>query len=87
MRDEDDAIRIANASQFGLGSGVITSNLARGECIAADMLEAGMSFVNDNVRSDPCMPFGGVKHAGYGRECAAFGIREFVNIKSVLVKL
>ncbi len=85
-KDEADAIRIANASQFGLGSGVVTSDLARGERIAADSLEAGMSFVNANVRSDPRMPFGGVKHSGYGRECAAFGIREFVNIKSVLVE-
>ena len=50
------------------------------------MLEAGMSFVNDNVRSDPRMPFGGVKHSGFGRECSHFGIREFVNIKSVLVR-
>lgn len=85
-RDEAGAIRIANDSQFGLGSGVITSDLARGERIAAEMLEAGMSFLNENVRSDPRMPFGGVKHSGYGRECSHFGIREFVNIKSVLVR-
>ena len=85
-RDEADAVRIANDSQFGLGSGVVTANLDRGERIAADMLEAGMSFVNDNVRSDSRMPFGGVKHSGYGRECSTFGIREFVNIKSVLVR-
>jgi succinate-semialdehyde dehydrogenase/glutarate-semialdehyde dehydrogenase len=85
-RDEDDAIRIANDSPFGLGSGVITSNSERGERIAAERLEAGMSFVNENVRSDPRMPFGGVKHSGYGRECADFGIHEFVNIKSVLVR-
>ncbi len=84
--DEQDAIAIANASEFGLGSGVLTRDLARGERIAADELDAGMSFVNDNVRSDPRMPFGGIKHSGYGRECAGFGIREFVNIKSVHVK-
>jgi len=84
--DEREAIAIANASEFGLGSGVLTSDLARGERIAAEELDAGMSFVNDNVRSDPRMPFGGVKHSGYGRECADFGIREFVNVKSVLVK-
>ncbi|MGH6910510.1 MAG: NAD-dependent succinate-semialdehyde dehydrogenase [Phenylobacterium sp.] len=84
-RDEADAIRIANDSPFGLGSGVLTGDLARGERIAADELDAGMSFVNQNVRSDSRLPFGGVKHSGYGRECSSFGIREFVNIKSVLV--
>jgi succinate-semialdehyde dehydrogenase / glutarate-semialdehyde dehydrogenase len=84
--DETDAIRIANASEFGLGSGVLTSNLERGRRIAARELEAGMSFVNENVRSDPRTPFGGVKHSGYGRECSAYGIKEFVNIKTVHVK-
>jgi succinate-semialdehyde dehydrogenase/glutarate-semialdehyde dehydrogenase len=84
--DEADAIRIANASEFGLGSGVLTADIDRGRRIAAQELEAGMSFVNDNVRSDPRAPFGGVKHSGYGRECSAFGIREFVNIKTVHVK-
>ena len=84
--DEADAIRIANDSEFGLGSGVLTTNLDRGRRIAAAELEAGLSFVNENVRSDPRAPFGGVKHSGYGRECSAFGIREFVNIKTVHIK-
>jgi succinate-semialdehyde dehydrogenase/glutarate-semialdehyde dehydrogenase len=84
--DEADAIRIANASEFGLGSGVLTADLARGRRIAAEELDAGMSFVNENVRSDPRTPFGGVKHSGYGRECGAYGIREFTNIKTVHVK-
>ncbi|WP_334163981.1 NAD-dependent succinate-semialdehyde dehydrogenase [Phenylobacterium sp.] len=84
-KDEAEAIALANNSAFGLGSGVLTGDPARGERIAADALEAGMSFVNQNVRSDVRLPFGGVKHSGYGRELAAFGIREFVNIKSVLV--
>jgi succinate-semialdehyde dehydrogenase/glutarate-semialdehyde dehydrogenase len=84
--DEKDAVRIANDSEFGLGSGVLTADLDRGRRIAAQELEAGMSFVNENVRSDPRTPFGGVKHSGYGRECGAFGIREFVNIKTVHVK-
>jgi len=84
-RDEADAVRIANDSPFGLGSGVLTGDLARGERLASDALEAGMSFVNQNVRSDPRLPFGGIKHSGYGRELALFGIREFVNIKSVVV--
>lgn len=84
--DEADAIRIANASEFGLGSGVLTSDLDRGRRIAAEELQAGLSFVNENVRSDPRAPFGGVKHSGYGRECSAYGIKEFVNIKTVHVK-
>jgi succinate-semialdehyde dehydrogenase/glutarate-semialdehyde dehydrogenase len=84
--DERDAIRIANDSEFGLGSGVLTSDLDRGRRIATEELEAGLSFVNENVRSDPRTPFGGVKHSGYGRECGSFGIREFVNIKTVHVK-
>jgi len=84
--DEADAIRIANDSEFGLGSGVLTGDIDRGRRIAAEELEAGMSFVNENVRSDPRTPFGGVKHSGFGRECSAYGIREFVNIKTVHVK-
>ena len=84
-KDEADAIRIANDSPFGLGSGVLTGDLGRGERIATEELEAGMSFVNQNVRSDSRLPFGGVKHSGYGRECSEFGILEFVNIKTVLV--
>src|SRR4051794_35195707 len=84
--DEKDAIRIANSSEFGLGSGVLTGDPDRGRRIAGEELEAGLSFVNENVRSDPRMPFGGVKHSGYGRECSSFGIREFTNIKSVHVR-
>ena len=84
--DEKAAIAIANDSEFGLGSGVLTTDLDRGRRIAAEELEAGMSFVNENVRSDPRTPFGGVKHSGFGRECGQFGIREFVNIKTVHVK-
>jgi succinate-semialdehyde dehydrogenase/glutarate-semialdehyde dehydrogenase len=84
--DEADAIRIANDSEFGLGSGVMTSDLDRGRRIAAEELEAGLSFVNENVRSDPRTPFGGIKHSGFGRECSAYGIHEFVNIKTVHVK-
>ena len=84
--NEEEAINIANKSEFGLGSGVLTSNPDRGRRIAAEELEAGLSFVNDNVRSDPRAPFGGVKHSGFGRECSAYGIREFVNIKTVHIQ-
>ena len=84
--DEADAVAIANNSEFGLGSGVLTADLDRGRRIAAEELEAGSSFVNENVRSDPRTPFGGVKNSGYGRECGVFGIREFVNIKTVHIK-
>src|SRR5436309_6677127 len=83
--DERDAIAIANDSEFGLGSAVITRDLDRGRRIAAHELESGMSFVNDNVRSDARMPFGGLKHSGHGREVSRYGLLEFVNIKSVLV--
>jgi succinate-semialdehyde dehydrogenase/glutarate-semialdehyde dehydrogenase len=69
-----------------LGSGVITRDLLRGQRIAAEQLEAGLAFVNAPVRSDSRMPFGGVKQSGYGRECSEFGIREFVNVKSVVVE-
>ena len=84
-KDEADAIRIANDSAFGLGSGVLTTDLARGERIAAEELQAGMAFVNRNVASDSRLPFGGVKHSGHGRECGRYGLLEFVNIKTVVV--
>jgi len=85
-QDEDDAIRIANGTAFGLGASVWTRDVARGERIARDRLEAGCCVVNDFVRSDPRLPFGGIKESGYGRELAAPGIRAFVNIKSVGVQ-
>ena len=85
VRDEAEAVAMANASPFGLGGGVITRDVARGERIAADLIESGCVFVNDAVRSDSRLPFGGIKESGYGRELASYGIREFVNIKSVCV--
>ncbi|HKB53759.1 MAG TPA: NAD-dependent succinate-semialdehyde dehydrogenase [Ramlibacter sp.] len=85
VRDEAQAIATANDSVFGLGGAVITRDLARGERIAAEALEAGCVFVNDSVRSDPRLPFGGVKASGYGRELSGYGIREFVNVKTVVV--
>jgi succinate-semialdehyde dehydrogenase / glutarate-semialdehyde dehydrogenase len=85
VRDEEEAIATANDSVFGLGGAVITRDLARGERIAADLIESGCVFVNDFVRSDPRLPFGGVKESGYGRELSSYGIKEFVNVKTVYV--
>ena len=84
-RDEADAIRIANDSKFGLGGAVFTRNVERGRRIAERDLEAGSCFVNASVRSDPRLPFGGIKESGYGRELSVFGIREFVNVKTVYI--
>ncbi|MDX1498045.1 MAG: NAD-dependent succinate-semialdehyde dehydrogenase [Salinisphaeraceae bacterium] len=83
-QDTDDAIRIANDSDFGLGAAIFTADTETGERIAAEHIEAGAVAINDFVKSDPRMPFGGIKNSGYGRELSAFGIREFVNIKSVV---
>jgi succinate-semialdehyde dehydrogenase/glutarate-semialdehyde dehydrogenase len=84
--DEREAVRIANDSVFGLGAAVFTQDAERGERIAVAELEAGVCFVNAFVRSDPRLPFGGVKESGYGRELSHYGIKEFVNIKTVYVK-
>ena len=86
VKDETEAIQIANDSIFGLGAAVFTENPARGEKIAKEKLQAGCCFVNAFVKSDPRLPFGGIKESGYGRELSLFGIREFVNIKTVYVR-
>ncbi len=84
VRDADAAIEIANSSRFGLGGSVWTGDLERGEAVAR-RLECGAAFVNGMVRSDPRLPFGGVKDSGYGRELSRHGILEFVNVKTVWV--
>jgi acyl-CoA reductase-like NAD-dependent aldehyde dehydrogenase len=83
-RDTEDAIRLANDSQYGLGGNLWTRNTERAREIAA-RLESGSVFINGMTASDPRLPFGGVKHSGYGRELSAFGIREFVNVQTVWI--
>jgi succinate-semialdehyde dehydrogenase/glutarate-semialdehyde dehydrogenase len=82
---EEDAIRVANDTSFGLGAAIFSADLERAEHLAATRLEAGCCFVNALVASDPRLPFGGVKASGYGRELSMLGIKEFVNQKTVVV--
>ena len=86
VKDEKEAIKVANDSIFGLGAAIFTSDKAKGEMIAKEQLDAGCCFVNEFVKSDPRLPFGGIKESGYGRELSSFGIKEFVNIKTVYSK-
>ena len=86
VKDEAEAIRLANQTPFGLGSAVFTRDVEKGERIAANEIEAGCCFVNDFVRSDPRLPFGGIKESGYGRELSEVGIREFTNMKTVYIR-
>ena len=83
-RDFDEAIAIANRSPFGLGASIWTQDEAEQERGIRE-LQAGQVFVNGMVASQPALPFGGIKHSGYGRELGAAGIREFVNAKSVCI--
>ena len=85
-KDQSHAIELANKTNFGLGAAIFTRDLDKGENIATKELEAGSCFVNDFVKSDPRLPFGGIKESGYGRELSEFGIQEFVNIKSVVIQ-
>lgn len=85
VADEAEAIRVANDSRFGLGSSIWTADTSKAKKLAAQ-IDAGSVFINGIVASDPRLPFGGTKKSGYGRELSEFGIREFVNIKTVWVK-
>tara|TARA_B100000315_G_C14338448_1_gene478490 strand:- start:238 stop:771 length:534 start_codon:yes stop_codon:yes gene_type:complete len=84
--DENHALKLANQTEFGLGAAVFTEDLEKGEEIARKRLHAGTCFVNDFVKSDPRLPFGGIKNSGYGRELSSYGMMEFVNVKTVVVK-
>ncbi len=85
VNDEEEAIREANNSEFGLGASIWTNNIERGIRLARNV-QSGIVSVNEMVRSDPRLPFGGIKHSGIGRELSEVGIKEFVNVKSVVVK-
>jgi len=84
VRDAEEALKVANDSEFGLGSSIWTNDTERGQ-LMAERVEAGLVFVNGMVASDARLPFGGVKRSGYGRELSSYGIREFTNIQTVWV--
>lgn len=84
-KDEKDAIRIANDTNFGLGASVWTKDIEKAKQLAS-VIESGSVFINGMVKSDPRLPFGGIKISGYGRELSHYGIKEFVNIKTVWIK-
>ena len=84
VKDEEEAIKVANDSEFGLGGSVWSKDVKRGERVAR-RIESGAVFVNGMTKSDPRLPFGGVKKSGYGRELSHYGIKEFVNIKTIWI--
>ncbi len=86
VKNKTQAIKVANDTSFGLGAAIFTSDIDKAKRIARDFIEAGTIFVNDFVRSDPRLPFGGIKESGYGRELSTFGMKEFVNIKTICIK-
>jgi succinate-semialdehyde dehydrogenase / glutarate-semialdehyde dehydrogenase len=84
VKDADEAIEHANSSRFGLSANLWTRDIARARRLARDLASGGV-FVNGMTASDPRLPFGGIKKSGYGRELSAFGLREFVNTKTVWI--
>jgi acyl-CoA reductase-like NAD-dependent aldehyde dehydrogenase len=85
VNDEEEAIKEANNTEFGLGASIWTNNIEKGIRLAR-LIKSGIVSINEMVKSDPRLPFGGTKYSGIGRELSEFGIKEFVNIKSVVVK-
>lgn len=85
VRDLEEALSIANSTEYGLGAAIFTSDRELGRSVAIEGLEAGSCFVNGFVKSDPRLPFGGIKKSGFGRELSTAGIREFVNQKTVFI--
>ena len=84
--NNEHAIDLANNTKYGLGAAVFSSDISGGKKIAEKKIQAGVCFVNDYVKSDPRLPFGGVKMSGYGRELSGYGLMEFVNIKTIVVE-
>ena len=85
VKDEDEAIKVANNSKYGLGASIWTKDIKKGEELSKK-IEAGSVYINKKVRSDPRMPFGGIKESGLGRELGSYGLKEFVNVKSIIVE-
>lgn len=86
VRSEEEALSIANATHFGLGAAIFSRNIRHAEELARTKIEAGSCFVNSQVKSDPRLPFGGIKNSGYGRELSKYGLREFTNMKTIYLK-
>ncbi|WP_420319287.1 NAD-dependent succinate-semialdehyde dehydrogenase [Ekhidna sp.] len=86
VKDEDEALEVANDSFYGLGGAIFSSDIEKAEKLAATKLDAGSCFVNEMVSSDPRLPFGGINESGFGRELSHHGIKEFVNVKTVYIK-
>ena len=86
VKSLDEALHIANSSQFGLAGGIFTKDTEKARQIAIENFDSGACFINDFAKSDPRLPFGGIKQSGYGRELSKHGIREFVNIKTICIQ-
>lgn len=85
-KNTEEAIELANDSEFGLGGAIFTKDEEKGNELARNEMQAGSVFVNQGVKSDPRLPFGGIKQSGYGRELGLHGLQEFVNIKTISIK-